>query len=69
MNIVNKKPDMVEFGSLSSGSVFKDKHANYCMKTEKYSSSVNMIYLSDGVLDHIEDCDMVERIRCQLVVE
>jgi hypothetical protein len=68
MNIVNKNPDMVLFEKLSCGSVFRDKHSNICMKTE-LNENTNMVYLTDGSLDYLDDTEKVERVRCELLVE
>lgn len=67
MTIVNKNPDMVEFEKLSCGTVFKDEHANYCMKTV-FNDNANIVYLSDGDLGYMEGYEKVERVRCELVV-
>lgn len=69
MTIVNKSPDMVKFESLSQGSVFMDKYSNYCIKIEyTYSNNSNAVFLIDGALTHVDDSEMVQRIKCELIV-
>ena len=68
MKISNKSPNIISFGNLTCGEVFKDEHSNYCMKVENDTDS-NMVYLSDGSRDYADDDYKVERVRCELVVE
>lgn len=67
MTIVNKAENKVEFGKIDYGSVFKDSHSNYGMKVA--SDVANVVYLSDGMLDYMDDSEKVTRVRCELVVE
>ena len=33
------------------------------------SDVANVVYLSDGMLDYMDDSEKVTRVRCELVVE
>ena len=67
MKISNKFSNMVEFGKLPFGNVFKHI-SSYCMKVE-YNNEANMVYLSDGSLGWLSDSEQVEVVHCELVVE
>lgn len=67
MTIVNKTENKVEFGKIDYGSVFRDAYSNYAMKVS--SDIANVVYLSDGMLDYMDDSEKVIRVRCELVVE
>lgn len=70
MIIIHKnQKNMVEFQTLACGDVFRDSNSNTCMKIGETIDGRNMVYLCDGGLDIIDDDEMVEKIRCELVVE
>lgn len=68
MTIVHKNDNMVKFGKLVGGDVFKDECSNYCMKIS-YGDKANMVYISDGVMDYMSDDEMITKVHCKLVVE
>lgn len=68
MKIVNKS-NLIPFGNLSCGEVFRDSNTHICMKCEYANMlSTNTVYLEDGSLTYFDDDILVERVDCELVL-
>ena len=68
MIITHKPSKTVKFEQLACGEVFKNKHSGICMKIEA-CYDINTVYLSDGSIYSTDDDELVEIVKCELVLD
>ena len=71
MTIIVKNPELIEFGELRHGDIFKittELMEAYCMKLINVDEP-NVVYLHNGDLGYIDSKQKVEKVKHHLVVE